>query len=270
MEHRTLFKCILTAQLFLSCTSLSYAQQPKLKELKGNDLFGIIYPAEKKGKWGYINEKGKFIIKPIFDEALNYSDGYAIVRYSDKYGVIDRASTFLHNPIYDSINLIRVNGEKYYLYSENQKKGVMDSRFNPISNAIYDNVSPVTTKTGCAFIGSANDRKNFFGQNIPPSLLSKEYHNITWSANDSCFYIEDNGLYGYISEDLSFICEPRFSECPKLTPGPKKIIDENGNETFFGLSEDLQSDFLNSCYNEFVVPIIKTFAHLNRLEEYEY
>ncbi len=53
----------------------------------------------------------------------------------------------------------------------------------------------------------------------------------------------------------------------------KEIIvprDENGNETFFGLSEDLQSDFLNSCYNEFVVPIIKTFAHLNRLEEYEY
>jgi len=53
----------------------------------------------------------------------------------------------------------------------------------------------------------------------------------------------------------------------------KEIIvprDEKGHESFFGLSEDLQSDFLNSCYNEFVVPIIKTFAHLNRLEEYEY
>lgn len=226
----TIIKCVFTVLICLCCTLLTYAQQPKLKELKGDDLFGDIYPAEKKGKWGYINEKGKFIIKPIFDEALNYSDGYAIIRYSDKYGVIDRASAFLHNPIYDSINLIRVNGVKYYLYSENQKKGVMDGRFNPISNAIYENISPITTKAGCVFIGSANNRQNFFGQNIPSSLLSKDYHNITWSANDSCFYIENDGLYGYISEDLSFICEPRFSECPKLTPGPKKIIDERTNQ----------------------------------------
>ena len=107
----TIIKCVFTVLICLCCTLLTYAQQPKLKELKGDELFGDIYPAEKKGKWGYINEKGKFIIKPIFDEALNYSDGYAIIRYSDKYGVIDRASAFLHNPIYDSINLIRVNGQ---------------------------------------------------------------------------------------------------------------------------------------------------------------
>ena len=44
----------------------------------------------------------------------------------------------------------------------------------------------------------------------------------------------------------------------------RKVIivpkDEKGHETFFGLSEKLQGEFLNRCYHEFVAPIIKAFC----------
>ena len=80
MKHRVsiseLLKPFFRVLLLCLCySSLAFAQLPKLKELKGKDLYGDIFPAEKKGKWGYINEKGKFIIKPIFEEAQNIVTG---------------------------------------------------------------------------------------------------------------------------------------------------------------------------------------------------
>ena len=44
-------KQVISIVLLCLITSFLYAQQPKLKELKGDDLQGTILPAEKKGKW---------------------------------------------------------------------------------------------------------------------------------------------------------------------------------------------------------------------------
>lgn len=40
------------------------------------------------GKWGYIDKSGEFIIKPKFDDALDFCDGVAPVEVDDKYGYI--------------------------------------------------------------------------------------------------------------------------------------------------------------------------------------
>ena len=41
------------------------------------------------GKWGYIDKMGKIIIDPQFDEALEFSEGLAVVKTNDKYVYID-------------------------------------------------------------------------------------------------------------------------------------------------------------------------------------
>lgn len=45
---------------------------------------GGLFPIHENGKWGYIDRTGKVVIKPRFDEAAEFSDGLALVRFGRK------------------------------------------------------------------------------------------------------------------------------------------------------------------------------------------
>ncbi|MBU8907626.1 WG repeat-containing protein [Desertibacillus haloalkaliphilus] len=63
------------------------------------------YVNTKNGKrWGYINEGGRFILKPRFDEANDFQDnGLAIVTEKRKTGLIDQTGRFVLPPTYLSM-----------------------------------------------------------------------------------------------------------------------------------------------------------------------
>ena len=63
------------------------------------------------------------------------------------------------------------------------------------------------------------------------------------------------GAYEQILKEIGY----RFDD--KSHTYRKEIIipmDENGHETFFGLSEKLQEEFLERVYHDYVAPIITT------------
>ena len=51
---------------------------------------GICGKGQEGAKAGYIDEKGKFVIKPQFDDAAQFSEGLAAVKVGSKYGYIDK------------------------------------------------------------------------------------------------------------------------------------------------------------------------------------
>ncbi len=44
---------------------------------------------KKKGKWGFINEKGELIADPVYDNPRPMNNGYTLVQSADSFGVID-------------------------------------------------------------------------------------------------------------------------------------------------------------------------------------
>ncbi|MBD5249994.1 MAG: WG repeat-containing protein [Bacteroides sp.] len=46
-------------------------------------------PVEIRGKWGFINLQGRTIAKCQYQEVRNFNYGYAVVRKDNKWGVID-------------------------------------------------------------------------------------------------------------------------------------------------------------------------------------
>ena len=67
-----------------------------------------VYPAQVdylgEQEWGYINETGKFVIKPVYDQAQRFQDnGLAIAGKNGKVGLIDRTGKFVAEPVYKSI-----------------------------------------------------------------------------------------------------------------------------------------------------------------------
>lgn len=56
-------------------------------------------------KWGYINEDGKFIIRPSYDSASNFQEnGLAVVGVGSLYGIIDHNKNYIVSPKYNFIS----------------------------------------------------------------------------------------------------------------------------------------------------------------------
>jgi hypothetical protein len=74
------------ALLLVGPAGLSIAQEP--------DLF----PVDKNGKTGYIDQTGKLIIPFQFDEAWAFSEGLAPVRIGEDWGYIDASGKIVIKP----------------------------------------------------------------------------------------------------------------------------------------------------------------------------
>ncbi|MFA6014586.1 MAG: WG repeat-containing protein [Gallionellaceae bacterium] len=53
-------------------------------------------------KWGYVNNKAKVVIKPIYSKASDFSEGLAAVKVDDKWGYIDTKGKFAIKPQFTS------------------------------------------------------------------------------------------------------------------------------------------------------------------------
>lgn len=60
-------------------------------------------PVKVKGKYGYIDETGSFIVDPKFDEAWSFIRGSAIVKEKGKYGMIGKDGAYIIVPKFDSV-----------------------------------------------------------------------------------------------------------------------------------------------------------------------
>lgn len=105
------YKNILCSVLLLFLTSVGIGAQtveelPKLKELKGKKLLQELVPLKhKNGMWGYANNEGKFVIKPVFSAACPYEGKIARVSFGGKWGTIGKNGLFVITPTYESLEL---------------------------------------------------------------------------------------------------------------------------------------------------------------------
>ena len=72
MKHKILLLAAFALSFLTSVNSIAQDSFPSLRPLRDKALSGPLYPAEKKGKWGFKDEKGHFVIKANFDYAFDF------------------------------------------------------------------------------------------------------------------------------------------------------------------------------------------------------
>ncbi|MBX7395943.1 WG repeat-containing protein [Clostridium chauvoei] len=194
-----------------------------------------LYPAIKnitsKSLYGYINNLGKFLIKPSFEYARDFNNnGVAIVVKDGLTGLIDINGDFIVDPTFSDIQEFK-EGRAICIFTDGNM-GVIDEAGNQITKKTYN------------YIGNFNNSRAVIGISGP----------------------NDTYLYGYIDLDGNEIIKPIYLNANdfsddfsvvKLKNGKFQLIDTNGNSIasfnykFVGSYSEGIMSFSNNAYGPY-------------------
>lgn len=129
-----------------------------------------------KGKFGYINDKGEFIIPEIYEEARSFSHGHAPVKNADGWGVISPKNQTLVEFSWDEVmDVTNPDPGKIWVRKDSlwhalniaDNTSAFQTTFKPTGNFSTDGYAPVCD-------GSKFGLINTFGELVVPIGLSHE------------------------------------------------------------------------------------------------
>lgn len=285
-NHYGIFKC---QGRYFSEYELMRVRNCILSHLKTRSL--DLYPAPLNmiggTKWGYINESGKFIIKPSYDSASNFQgNGLAVVGVGSLYGIIDHNNNYIVSPKYNFIgefsnnravvmddkgfNIINEMGKiltnKTYSYIGNFKEG--RAQFN-IEASNNDFFYGFLDKEGKEVIPAkyqyANDfrdgkavvkiKENEYALiNIDGIILSKYNYAFVGSLGDGLLAFKENedGKYGYIDINGKVIIKPQFYYADDFSFGRAIVNNSEDIKNNYGLIDKLGFYIIKPQYNSII------------------
>jgi len=207
---------------------------PSLAQTSRKDM-GNLLPIIKGLKFGYISRSGRIVVKPQFDSARGFSEGFARVEINERYGFIDSSGRMAVKPVFnmandfsDGLSAVKIPdgscglcGEWVYI----NKAGQVVIHTKPVvgtSNYVGD------FSEGLASFYSEAGQPNL-PKNLPYGYIDKkgkvvipakfgyaeEFHEgLAAVAKDFM-----RNAWGYINQQGEYMIEPRFSETGDFQEG---------------------------------------------------
>ncbi|WP_312369535.1 WG repeat-containing protein [Lachnoclostridium sp.] len=159
---------------------------------------GLAAVQSSKGKWGYIDTKGKLVIDCQFNGAFDFDEKLAPVRIGDKFGFIDKTGKIVIKAIYDTVSEFEDGmasawkGNKYYCITSAGK--VKEEAAKNSNFKFVDGVAPVKVITDSDIIYYWGYIKEDGSWLVLPELNSASvFHN-----GEGYFY--KNNKLGYVNK----------------------------------------------------------------------
>ena len=210
-----------------------------LIELELNKV--ILYPYQQGDFSGFIDDKLKIAIKPMYDEASDFHEGLAVVSKNDSVFFINKQNVNAFNEFYTDAYVFRNNiapvktaNSWFFINRQGQIISKAFDEINELCNGIY--VVKVGDKYGAL---------DHFAQRVIEPKFSK----LGDFKNDFAYYIE-NGLYGFVSRSGN-VHKAEFDWISDFDELQIAIIKQNNK---YGLINNAGKIILDCHYDQ----IIKT------------
>lgn len=236
-------------------TSLQTVKRPGLYPAQENYLNG--------GKWGYIDNTGKFAIEPQYSQAEGFQEnGLAVVYKDGKAGIIDSSGRFVAEPVYNYITdyqegLAIASDDKGSVALDDKGKQI-SGKYSYISNyrngrAIYQTkaadgayIYGYLDKSGKPVIQAAYQSATEFEDDKATVMLSEQQYalidlngNITRTFNYDHVGRVSDGLMefrrtgdeksGYLDTDGNIVIQPAFSYAGDFEDGKALVTAADGS-----------------------------------------
>lgn len=246
MRNKILILATTVALAFSSCTTDT--DSVKLFPIKAGD------------KWGYVDNKGQYVINSQFEEAFNFSEGLALFKSTDgKFGFIGEDGKYVINPIYKDANsfseglaaVVMENGKPQFIDKDNKilfsvdkaeyclgfkeglarvkikgKWGFIDKTGKVVVNPIYEDAQDFSD--GLAAVAKKDEKKD----------------EVKWGYIDKSGAVKIN--FQFVKDKDKWFCEPgSFTDGLAFTSSDGKqwgCIDKDGK---YQINPQFEGDFGN-------------------------
>lgn len=162
-----------------------------------------LYPVTVEGKYGLIDELGKIVIDPIYENcAFLHNMVYAVK--DNNYYIFNNDGKLLKNKLLEfEFNLpyhMRNDMDHFFLYSFNGKRGVIDTMLNGIVDPLYDFIEIVENKY---FIVSKNSKKGVV--NLQGKVVVDIIYDYIRYLKEDYFSVSVDEKYGIINSEGKLI-----------------------------------------------------------------
>ncbi|MBN2442525.1 MAG: WG repeat-containing protein [Spirochaetales bacterium] len=167
------------------------------------------------GLWGFINDKGREVVNPGFDEVSIFSGKLAGVKIDNKWGFIDTKGKIVIGPIYDEVRPFQ---DMVAWVKLNNKYGYIDTKGNSFSGIIYEELSDY--KEDYAVVKSGG--KYGFIDKTGKVVIEIKF-NFCDSFSEGLAAVKENNLWGYIDKTGRMIIEPIYDEAGAFTDNIARV-----------------------------------------------
>jgi hypothetical protein len=162
------------------------------------------------GKWGYLNAKGEWAIKPEFENARGFEDGLASVTVGERQGLIDRYGKLVVNPQF------------YQVFGVSEGYAIVSS--GPSSNQ---------SCSQCWVYGFINTRNQVL---LDVKIVQHPNPNGSWSIPVASFSeglaaVKTDDGWGFIDTAGRTVIVPRFDKVGSFEDGLASVTI-HGKETY--------------------------------------
>ena len=169
----------------------------------------------KNRKWGFIDEKGKLIIQPIYDKIQYFTvNGLCPVVKNGKSGFIDKTGKEIIPIIYDDArsqqldDIVIVQKNKRWAFFDNKGKQLSDFVFDEVfstehydfSKDIFDKSQSTYFKNGAVLVRNGKNYE-FINEKIEPAFPNNKFDSATVFDAFKNAIVKRNGKYGMIKSD---------------------------------------------------------------------
>lgn len=249
----------------------------------------FLYPASFRSvngtKWGYINDRGQFMISPQYETASNFQEnGLAIVQLQGKYGVLNLYGKYVVPPKYEWISSFI---EQRAVVIDEEGFKVIDERGNLLTSKAYDFIA--TYQQGRAVAGITDEKENerygyldLQGREIIPlkyrsasdfhenkaviqmenktyaligrrgEMLQSYPYAFVGALGDGllAFQKEENGKVGFIDLQGNVIISPRYTGVQRFEGGRAIVNIAEGYMDRYGLIDTRGGFILQPIYDD--------------------
>lgn len=221
-----------------------------------SENLAVVGQWEGQWKYGYIDSKGKVVIKPQFNQAKNFSEGTAVVGMrmngTMKYGYINKSGSYLLKPQFDAAESLHYGYAVVSNYANDKwTQGIVDAKGSIVAKPIYEMATLSDDLTARGYAVVQNGSQYAFVHLKSKSVSAFSYSSVTdVGSYIRISSIDSSGkeLYGIILDNGKVI-EPKFDWIHYFDSvnGVLGMVEINGK---FGLIGKNGSYILEPKYEE--------------------
>lgn len=239
-------------------------------QLTGCDLVGENGPSTSKielwpakgtnGKLGYINRKGAFVIQPYYDEAHDFSCGYAVVKLNGNILFIDAEGKIQNAPTITKVGKTVMGfANNYVVVAEGENRwGVLDKNFNYVVQPIYYRlgceIGAVASNGLVSFQYSSSDKVGFLNVKTGKVVIQPRFEYVFEFLDGYAAVAQDDEQWGIINAAGEYVIQPIYKQIYPV--GNKRFafaaLDAAGKTYNWGLMDEKGNIIVRAIYPEYI------------------